>query len=265
MKDDHVDNLKDLYDYYRGTNAKLFEDCRIKRTHAASEREKIRQRLFELRRWLDKYCLYSVKDISNGKVTHIDDLKFKFKLGVPAGHRERYNEVKGLLERYINYSNDVRNCQNILNILDAKYEEYQVFLYIVKRFNILIYEELLNGYTFDMVNGVGKLNFVIKNKTPKIDKNGNATFPINWHESLKMKRELVANNQTPFHKDDAPKGIKWLIYHIEPYPYLVWTKAKQYAKSNIAKYSFKPSRKAVIILNKRLKSDEFATINFKRN
>lgn len=126
----------------------------------------------------------------------------------------------------------LKNKKKLENI-DKYFISYEVFKLILSTFNFEISKFILEGYQFALP-GTMKGKLFIR----EIDNNVNTR--VDWENSLKLKEHLLKEGKELYDKETNPKGIKWLVYHIQEFNYW-WTWIRPDTFSNYKYFSFKPS------------------------
>tara|TARA_R110000744_G_scaffold156107_1_gene271636 strand:- start:163 stop:633 length:471 start_codon:yes stop_codon:yes gene_type:complete len=136
----------------------------------------------------------------------------------------------------------------------------ELFINICADFNILVFEELLEGSIFNMGNNLSTLSIVRKERDPRSPR-------IDWGESNKYKQELLEEDQELYNSITG-QGTKWHIYHTDEfYCKYYWRKGKCKIK-NKSVYRFdatrgiKGNKEKLIYL---LKTDDLAYLKFKKH
>jgi hypothetical protein len=115
--------------------------------------------------------------------------------------------------------------------LKAQDITYQQYAFILKEFNVAIVDKIIEGYRFNPGFNIGEIG--IKQKERRIAR-------VNWGESYKLRKALLADGETLYDKDKHPEGKRWLIYFTDDNAYWVyWNKAKCKIKNKLY-YSFIP-------------------------
>jgi hypothetical protein len=109
--------------------------------------------------------------------------------------------------------------KHIMKNIKASYVPYTVFKTICHLYNTHLVSSVLKGVEFPL-GRLGSLSIIRKPRLFVMDeKDGVPTKNINWHLSLKRKEELIAQGITPYNKETNPDGVKWFVYHDEPFTY----------------------------------------------
>ena len=135
----------------------------------------------------------------------------------------------------------------------------ELFINICADFNILVFEELLEGSIFNMGNNLSTLSIVRKERDPRSPR-------IDWGESNKYKQELLEEDQELYNSITG-QGTKWHIYHTDEfYCKYYWRKGKCKVP-NKSVYRFDATRgvkgnkeKLIYVL----KTDDLAYLKFKK-
>ena len=135
----------------------------------------------------------------------------------------------------------------------------ELFINICSDFNILVFEELLEGSIFNMGNNLSTLSIVRKERDPRSPR-------IDWGESNKYKQELLEEDQELYNSITG-QGTKWHIYHTDEfYCKYYWRKGKCKVP-NKSVYRFDATRgvkgnkeKLIYVL----KTDDLAYLKFKK-
>lgn len=133
-----------------------------------------------------------------------------------------------------------------LNILEQSDIDKELFKEIIYRFNTKISDEVIyKGYVFRPGFGIG--NTRIK----KVKTDLRVKKRINWNESNKLKKDIIARGGLPFavtERDELGKptanngGEMWFVYFETMFDYL-WHWGKKHANAlNIAYYKFRPTK-----------------------
>ena len=94
----------------------------------------------------------------------------------------------------------------------------------MNRFCLEMVRHLCNGRSWTLGNGLGSLELIKKErKNPAID----------WGESIKKRKEIIANGGTPYRVTHRKKdgtvvkdngGEPWFVWHVEDFCWLIWKK-----------------------------------------
>lgn len=259
-----LDNINDLHKFYLGENVDLIKQLKKDKVTYRHYRVLAYKRLFELRKWINRNTNTNIDEIRKFKISR-EEIKWKHgEFGTSSPKKQA--EVAEHLDFYYEAERIVKNTDGLLDeIANRCVLDVNLFNYINIRFGDLIYDALIEGYVFEMIDGVGDLAFVLKEKKPKTTYKGNAQYPVNWGESNKLKQEIIARGGTPYNELDAPHGEKWMIFHTEAYPYLNWIKGQGALQNSSSRfYSFKATRTSLDKMYTKLREDEFATINLRK-
>ena len=144
-----------------------------------------------------------------------------------------------------------------------------IYKAIARKFNRKVNKEILNGYIFSPGAGVGSF-FINKKKRSFLKPT------INWHESNKYKKELIAQGKVPYEifKRDIEGNIlsdnggeKWFIYYTDDFN-LWWAWDKRFCViKNQALYNFRPvngEHSLIKELNQRKVNDASYHLKFDR-
>lgn len=145
---------------------------------------------------------------------------------------ENYPDKKGELNRIsVNISTSTGKLDYYEKVKSQRISE-KVFKYVVKRFNQLVLDVILNnGYIFNLGGHTGAI-YIAKKK--RIGKN------VDWKASNIRKEELIAEGKLPLLGDNG--GEAWHIYHVTDFEFWVaWEKNKCTFKGK-SQYAFKPTR-----------------------
>lgn len=169
----------------------------------------------------------------------------------PVSVTEKYYnlQLKTFKSLYILYHNKKEQEKIIKN----QKIPYKVFVFVIRRFNQLLVEELVyNSYKFTHLF-IGTLSvFCNKNKNS-----------INWGESTKNKQRLLIEGKVPYIKEDAElavknnipyEGVPWIVKQAEYGLFYKWaiSPAQSIRINNIHNFSMIPYRgvnSAVQVLN----------------
>ena len=106
--------------------------------------------------------------------------------------------------------------------------DYRVFADICSEFNIAIFDELLNGYEFNLQNNLGTVSVRRVERDPRKPQ-------IDWGETTKYKRELL-DKGVELSDCRTGEGEKWHIYYKDKfYCKFHWTKIRAKINNNTAK------------------------------
>ena len=138
----------------------------------------------------------------------------------PVNNKERFFNVQLKALTHIRLLREQRKENQA--IIKEDILTYQIFRYILHRFNTLLAKQMIHkGYVFYDVN-IGKLGVhLVKN----------AKGIVNWGTSFKLKNKLIAEGEEPYSKKSEEEaklkgetynGIKWLDF-TSPYQfYFYW-------------------------------------------
>lgn len=127
--------------------------------------------------------------------------------------------------------------------------DYRMFSKILHTFYKGITDSLIKtGVPLNFGSNMGRLSILLKERRPRTNKiTGKAQYPIDWGASLKLKKEIIERGDIPYHKDNAPNGENWFVYHTKGWnPYIVWRQGTVllHGKKPVSKYGlilFHPS------------------------
>jgi|688.fasta_scaffold172303_2 hypothetical protein len=137
--------------------------------------------------------------------------------------------------------------------------DYRVFADICSEFNIAIFNELLNGYEFNLQNNLGTVSVRRVERDPRKPQ-------IDWGETTKYKKELL-DKGVELYDSRTGEGEKWHIYYTDKfYCKFHWTKSRAKIKNKTA-YRFDATRGVKgnkEKLTALLHTDELAYLRFKK-
>lgn len=132
-------------------------------------------------------------------------------------------EIKHYLRLYILTHRKLIQYTNQLNKLKLAIPPDSIFVAAIYNFNYNMIKEVLMGARFRLGHKVGSITVIEKERTTYLE-GTTITKNINWNESFLNKQRLIAEGKTPYAKVTAPHGVKWFVYHDEPYTYWYkWT------------------------------------------
>lgn len=112
------------------------------------------------------------------------------------------------------------------------YEDYRE---VCELYNIYCMDKIIDGYTVNLGSYLSTLSII------RIERNY-SNPAVNWKASNEYKQELIDQGITPYNKETAPDGEKWLIYYTDDwYCRFYWNKS-QCKVRNKSVYSFHPTR-----------------------
>lgn len=216
---------------------------------------------------INKYCTLNIPELK--KVDEIEDIIFHKTIG------DKELEIMKLFEAYLQIRDKVRNAKVINKEVKNSIISYKKYSFILKRFNDLLIDKLIEGYKFHPGFNIGAI--YIKQKK----QSDNA---INWKASNEKKAELIANGKLPLkkYKDDEGNiigdngGEEWIVFRKldgEDFRYLVHWEINKTKLKNRSNYVFQPTHSStptngrktfVERINDKLESDSLAHINYIR-
>lgn len=154
------------------------------------------------------------------------------------GHSDEVAKVRAYLKNRFRIYARYNRLQHMLSEIKASYIPFTTFSLILKTYNDRIIHSVLKGNTFPM-GQLGSLSVTRKPRLFHLDESvGVITKNINWHESNKKRQELIDQGITPYDKNTAPDGVKWFIYHDEPYTYWYkWIRSKWIRNKKVIKFT----------------------------
>lgn len=182
--------------------------------------------------FLFNYCNFTKKDL-----TELNSKTYKkYKVGKDC---ENYDTVL-ILVRDVKTIND--NLINLSELLQAEVNKkvpLVVYKQILKEYNKLILKVIIEqGLTFNCPDNCGI--FKVKRKENQVE-----VRRVNWDLSNKVKKRILKDGGTPYNKDLAPTGEKWIVYHSNDYDcWIAWGKSSCNVM-NSHYYSFRPSKTSI--------------------
>jgi len=149
-------------------------------------------------------------------------------------HQYNIEDLRNALAIHISTLSTARKFKNKVETVDVLIKKltYKVFLYAIKEFNECIIDEIIKGYTFHMGYSLSCITVMHKRRL---------IAPVDWGKSNKCKAEIIKDGRTPYDKEHAPDGDKWLVRHDTTHAnYYRWIK-KNAKLSNVPFYKFKPN------------------------
>jgi predicted GNAT family acetyltransferase len=152
---------------------------------------------------------------------------------------KNYDTVHIFLKDIKNMNNTVSNLSELLQAEKNKKVPLVVYKQIVKEFNKNVLKLIVEqGLTYSCPHGCGVLKVKRKENQVEIRR-------VNWELSNKIKKRIQRDGGTPYNKDYAPNGEKWLVYHSNDFDcWLAWGKSSS-SVLNSSYYSFKPAKTAI--------------------
>jgi hypothetical protein len=207
-----------------------------------SRLESIKEELLDLERRKTNLINYFKSNVCPFKLEDDTDIDTLFAFSPATSNPEKFFNLK--LAQYKELVLLIENKKEVEQRL-LKYKIPQgIFTYILKRFNELLYQEMIyNKYQFKTLFLGGLYVFCNKNKN-KV---------INWKKSLENKAILLEQGKVPFTKKDEQeakengldyKGEQWLEYLSDYSFFFNWDiQTAQFIRiSNIRNYTFMPVR-----------------------
>lgn len=153
------------------------------------------------------------------------------------------------LKRSINAVVDInKNINKLQEELDENLAckiEYKTFKSVLDKFNKKVSDEIIyKGYVF--IPGFKLSVFRIK----KINCLNRKKKRINWAESNKLKKDIIANGGLPYQVTERAEdksilkdngGIKWYVYFNNMFDYIWYWGKKSSNAPNVAYYKFRPT------------------------
>jgi len=216
---------------------------------------------------IDVCCTLNITELL--KVEDLDDVIFHKSI------KEKETEILKLLEAYIQIRDKVNSLKFVNKNIKKDLISYKKYSFVLKRFNDLLIDKLVEGYKFNPGYYLGSI--YVKQKP----QSSNA---INWKESNEAKAKLIEDGKLPLKKfkDENGKitgdngGIEWLVFRKadgEDFRYLVHWEINKCKNKNRSNYVFQPTHSStaangrktfVTRIQDKLESDKFAHINFIR-
>lgn len=167
------------------------------------------------------------------------------------------SNITTLVNLIIRTNKELKAIKTELEFINNTSVHYIVHKHIIDLFNVELIDRILQGYTFKPGFGLNEIRIRAKKRVrPTID----------WESSNQYKQRLIDEGKTPYNKETAPDGVKWLIeFNNEIEHWWYWEKPKKSHIPNFHLYSFVPSsgkNGAIAKLRKVLKSNEYAHLNF---
>jgi chaperonin cofactor prefoldin len=154
------------------------------------------------------------------------------------------NKVKRQINMLIGIKRESIKIDERLDELKKQLISSSDFINILSTFNLTIVDEILKGYVFNLGYGLSYIRIKRKDVSTRKHKK------VDWGESNKKKKEILAENKLPYEvleRNEEGKilidngGEHWLIYHTKQIEFL-WHWAKgRFPIANKFFYKFKPT------------------------
>lgn len=144
---------------------------------------------------------------------------------------------------------DKQSVVDMITMLNKRLDEIEAAIVFFDTIPIMKYhvQKIVNTINLHMTDVIIRKGY--KFKIPYIGKisvkrrKRGRPMP-NWGLSNKKKEEIINSGGMPYHKDTAPDGEKWLIYHEGDHENIInWERANENYIPNILFYTFVPSLK----------------------
>lgn len=211
-------------------------------THYENSKEYLLNKLVPFKHYLDTFTNIDYDEVKNlDKIIPEKSIKtFATSVGLDLSN------LKMTLDNIVQINRFIKKSFKELDGVNKAEMDKDLFKEIIYRFNSKISEEIIyKGYIFRPGFGIG--NTRIK----KVKTDLRVKKRINWCESNKSKKEIIAKGGLPFKvtlRDDLGKiledngGEKWFVYFNTDFDYL-WHWGKKTATSiNIPYYKFRPTK-----------------------
>jgi hypothetical protein len=134
---------------------------------------------------------------------------------------------------YIVINRKFRKTTDTIKSLKRRILKFEDWLQIVKKFNKAIVKEIVEqGYEFHMGHGLTSIRILRRiRENPQIDNPA----------SYQKRKEIVAAGLTPYHKINAPDGVKWRVYRTERYKFVWYWSKKAVSVKNAYYYKYTPT------------------------
>lgn len=175
-------------------------------------------------------ALYNTKKILEG--LRQEELKRKVYVDTEITPKQRYNDSLKLLTMMSTVRKDKNKLHGLLKQEDPFYIGYTKFKEVLSTYNKLAGELIIEGGSVNLLSRLGHLSM------KRVERNFNKV-KVNWGESMKYKKELVAEGKQP--KDEThPDGENWIIpFADDDWCRVGWRKAG--GVKNISVYCFTPA------------------------
>lgn len=198
------------------------------------------------------YFGYQVDDIKDGVTVKLSQPQIvkTFAL-VPKGTLSK-SEIAFELEKLVLVNRKLL----VININKKKFEdaiiEYDLYRYILKRFNLAIVDEIIKGYEFNAGYGIATIRIQKKERDLTRD-------VVNWNVTLRAKRKLIEEGKLPYKALERDKnkvitkdngGIPYFVYMTDHYSYWWYWNKRVSSLPNQLVYNFTPVRGANCIIRK---------------
>lgn len=156
------------------------------------------------------------------------------------------DSLKNTISTIVEVNKTLNKHNKELNLINDSEMDKELFKEIIYRFNTKISDEIIyKGYIFRPGFGIGNTRIKKVKTDTRIKKR------INWDESNKLKKEIIAKGGIPFkviERDELGKAISnnggemWFVYFNTMFDYL-WHWGKKTANAiNIPYYKFRPTK-----------------------
>lgn len=158
---------------------------------------------------------------------------------------------------------ELKQVRDKLNLIEKKLIDIKIYKYIIRRFNQLSKDWMINNGWVLSVRGLGLIRVRTKENKSVVNR-------INWGESIKFKNSLLKEGKVPFEsiKNDKGEiignngGIDWLIKISNRYDtWWFWSKTKS-RFPNTHLYSFEPAKHTRLALREELNKDKIAYLKY---
>jgi hypothetical protein len=224
--------LKDFHSNYKRDIKKKIDELELDLKEAKDEFTVHINRINRMKPFIDE-CIDNIT-FEQLMTTKNPFLVYRVKLNSKA---KNYSYDKTTLEIAFStkrkYERDITSIKIRLNKLYKIRSQVnnKVFNFITTRFNMRIVDEIVNGYNF-VAPHIGNI-YVIRRQRGR--------RPVDWGRSNEYKDKLIAAGKTPYNKDTAPDGEKWLFYHDGEYAHYYFWRQSACRSDNRKDYKFVPT------------------------
>jgi hypothetical protein len=249
-------NSPQLHEWYiLKTDAQLKVIEKELQTNTAS-RKVIVNLISEHKTVIELCCNYSYDElITTSNFLVLYHLKFDLSRVNLTQNNVNVSSITSLVNILIKTNKLIKTSTQKLIELQNSAVAFCVYKDAIDTFNIQLVDKILEGYSFNIGHNLRTIRIIKKER-----KRAN----INWNESNKVKALLIEQGKTPYNKETAPDGEKWLVYFTSDCEYWwYWNKSTPVPPyPNYRVYSFVPTRDAKIKLRQTLNSNTYAHLNY---
>ncbi len=156
-------------------------------------------------------------------------------------NNRNYNTVVPILEQLYLLKDKLRNTEKQITKLTKSQIDSATFNKILKTYNQICINAVIEDNYHLTIPYLGRIYIIRKTVALRRTKTGEMMGSVNWDASNKAKKALLDKGLTPYNKETAPDGEKWLVYNTGTENcWFMWDNNKC-TTANYKAYTFRPN------------------------